>query len=241
MVPYGSLKTSMPTFELPSATICLPSALPSTVLGGASRKYHFEAPERESAVLAGENITVFEAETVGSTFSVTLEDSAPRIAETRDWSSFLTFVEPTVALFASEESVEIVQAFWPFTPPAALMSWMARPPPLIAAGPRNARFPVSGRKVPSLNCLAGSEPDGQSVGAVTVLEADAEVDADAEADVDAEADELDPADGVEQAAREVARAAPTAKAVTVRPRRCAGIAILRLSWMRRRGRTRTEL
>ena len=118
-------------------------------------------------MLAGENITVFEAETVGSTFSVTLEDFAPRIAETRDCSSFLTLVEPTVGLSASEESVEIVLAFWPFTPPAALMSWMARPPPLMAAGPRKASEPVSGRNVPSLNCLAGSEPDGQSVGAAT--------------------------------------------------------------------------
>src|ERR1700712_517201 len=89
--PYGSLKTGAPTLLLPSWTTCWPSALPSTALGGASRKYHFDAPVRASSVLAGENITVLCASTVFRTLSVTPDDSAPRIALTLSASSFLMF------------------------------------------------------------------------------------------------------------------------------------------------------
>ena len=51
---------------------------------------------RASSVLAGENITVLCAATVLRTLSVTLEDSAPRIAETFAASSFLMFCWPIV-------------------------------------------------------------------------------------------------------------------------------------------------
>ncbi len=97
-------------FLAPLATICLPRAFPSTLFGGASRKYHLEMPVSASSVLAGENMTVPEAVTVDSTFSVTEEDSAPRMAETLALSSFWMLWLPTVGLVVSLESVEMTQA-----------------------------------------------------------------------------------------------------------------------------------
>src|SRR5512144_2562868 len=54
----------------------------------------------------------------------------------------------------SPESWMSWHALAPSTPPAALMSETARPTPATSGGPRNARFPVSGRMPPTRSASA---------------------------------------------------------------------------------------
>src|SRR3954470_860639 len=107
----------------------------------------------------------------------TLEDSAPM---TTDGLAATIWPADAVEIDMSVESPESRtwwQAFMPFTPPAALMSEMAKPTPATAGGPRKARLPVSGRMPPILKAVSlvalvshlsfvkaavDSEPDGDS-------------------------------------------------------------------------------
>jgi hypothetical protein len=110
----------------------------------------------------------------------TLEDSAPMTTDglpATIWPADAVEIDMSVE---SPESRTWWQALAPLTPPAALMSEIARPTPATAGGPRKARLPVSGRMPPTLNALAlvalashlsfvkaAADPDGADVSEVS--------------------------------------------------------------------------
>jgi hypothetical protein len=100
------------------------------------------------AVFAGEICTISAPVTSSTTLRVTDDDAAPTITETSWLMRSVTDCVATSALSASEESVWMTSTSWPSTPPASLISSTARLTPAISGGPRYAREPVWGRRVP---------------------------------------------------------------------------------------------
>ncbi len=100
-------------------------------------------------VLAGENIVTPAPVIWSITLAETLEEAAPMMASTPAASSRVT-VCTAVSVVVSPESPSTSSTGAPRTPPAALISSTAICTPAISGGPRKARLPVSGRRVPIL-------------------------------------------------------------------------------------------
>ncbi len=109
----------------------------------------------------------------GRMLCTTLEDSGPTIAEGLDWISDLMLESPMALWSPSLESCEMMQAFLPLTPPAALMSESAAPTPATAGGARNDSEPVNGRYEPSANVDEESSPEPQAATAGSAVPPDA--------------------------------------------------------------------
>jgi len=107
--------------------------------------------------LAGEICTILALVMSSTTLSVTEDDAAPMIADTFLEISSVTDCVATSALSASDESVCSTVTSSPSTPPASLISSIARSTPAISGGPRYASDPVCGRSVPRT-----SGPDAES-------------------------------------------------------------------------------
>src|SRR5215207_7048417 len=141
----------MATFLLPSWSTRLPSTLPWSTSDGAVRKYRPLSSYVSKAVevLAGENSTTPAPTILSMTLSETLEDAAPMMTSAFAASSLST--EPG-AIFGvpSPESALLWATALPSTPPASLMSLTARSTPANSGGPRNARSPVDGSRVPTV-------------------------------------------------------------------------------------------
>ena len=114
---------------------------------------------------AGENTMVPVGWVTGRMLCVTLEDSGPTIADGFAWIRALMFESPTDLWSPSLESVEMMQASLPLTPPAALMSDRAAPTPATAGGARKDSDPVSGRNEPSAKTFDESSPLPQALAA----------------------------------------------------------------------------
>lgn len=98
-------------------------------------------------VFAGENITVPDDMILSITVIDTPEDAVPTM--TSDLASMsLSASVGAIAEVVSPESATTGTTSLPSTPPAALMSWIARSEPANSGGPRNARLPVCGRSCP---------------------------------------------------------------------------------------------
>ena len=98
-------------------------------------------------MFAGENCTMPAPVILSMTLSDTEEDAAPTIASAFA-SSSLSVWAPAMSGVPSPESALTWTTSLPLTPPAALMSSMAVCTPANSGGPRNARSPVCGSRVP---------------------------------------------------------------------------------------------
>src|SRR3954469_7454932 len=164
-MPYASLNTRMPTFAPgTSVRICLARASPSAAFGATLRK-KCASPASASSVAAGEKTMVPVGWVTGRMLCVTLEDSGPTMAEGFAWMSALMFESPVALWSPSLESCEMMQAFLPLTPPAALMSDRAAPTPATAGGARNESEPVRGRNEPRAKTDDESSPEPQAAAA----------------------------------------------------------------------------
>ena len=84
----------------------------------------------------------------------------------------MSSVAPCVDTFMSVESPESADTSatsLPRTPPASLISSIARPTPEISGGPRNARVPVIGSRVPTVSGSAEAAADDEVVVPVEVV------------------------------------------------------------------------
>ncbi len=100
-------------------------------------------------MLAGETWTTPALTILSMTDSETLEDAAPTITLTPACSRRST-VWVAVSVDVSPESPWLYSTGLPSTPPALLISSIAYSTPANSGGPRKARLPVSGSRVPIL-------------------------------------------------------------------------------------------
>src|SRR5664279_6287854 len=159
----------MATFWRPSLTNRFDRTAPCRMSDGASRKYRSGSAKSPSSnavdVLAGEYMTTPADMILSMTVSDTPDEAAPTMTSDPALIS-LSDSAGAMALSVSPESPRTVTTSLPSTPPASLMSLMARSTPANSGGPRKARLPVSGSKVPIVRVpsplVVGSSPLGVS-------------------------------------------------------------------------------
>ena len=101
-------------------------------------------------MFAGEICTTPAPVILSITESETLDEAAPTMASTSLDSRRSTDCE-AVSVEVSPESELVTSTCLPLTPPASLMSLMARSTPANSGGPRKASEPVCGSSVPILS------------------------------------------------------------------------------------------
>ena len=86
-------------------------------------------------MFAGENIVTPAPTILSMMVNVTLDDAVPMIASTF-WASIRSAVWLAWSVVVSPESPAIPTTSLPNTPPASLISWIARSKPANSGGPR---------------------------------------------------------------------------------------------------------
>src|SRR6478736_8208798 len=141
----------MATLLRPSSISVFAITAPWRTSDGAVRKYRFFgsvfASSSAGEVFAGENCTTPAPVILSMTLSDTEDDAAPTMASAFA-SSSLSVCAPAMSGVPSPESALTWTTSLPSTPPAALMSSTAVCTPANSGGPRNARSPVCGSRVP---------------------------------------------------------------------------------------------